>query len=39
MQVFANVVSYGLALGAAVCLSTALTRLATRAAKTRSKRG
>ena len=39
MQVFANVVSYGLALGAAVCLSTALARLAARAAKTRSKRG
>ena len=37
MQVFANIVSYGLALGAAACLSTALARLATRAAKSPSK--
>ena len=39
MHVFANVVSYGLALGAAACLSVALTKLAVRAARSRTKRG
>jgi hypothetical protein len=39
MKVFANIVSYGLALGAAICLSAALARLAARAVKSRSKRG
>jgi hypothetical protein len=39
MQIFGNVVSYGLAAGAALCLSVSFTRLAAHARESRKKRG
>ena len=39
MRLFSNLVSYGLAAGAALCLSVALAKPAIRSRKTRAKRG